>query len=254
MNADILGYLAYVLIGLFYPLQLFFMFRGKNVNLGSWPLISLTAGLVVLQASFLFVPFIPAYVVWGNLVNTAFALINLFYVLKSRAPATTRRSSTLEKYAEKMLSLALPVSAFRRKKTTEPVSDTINFASPFCVERDDSLRPNDFAPCETCGCTLLLRDAFPVEHIVFDSQSMYAGRRAPRHEDVLPTDIKFYCKRDKKPYERVVVTPSLGEYNAQFDFYVPNRRPEYSDDNACAYIGDRIDGWRQVTEDGEQFD
>lgn len=253
MNADILGYLAYVLIGLFYPLQLFFMFRGKNVNLGSWPLISLTAGLVTLQASFLFVPFIPAYVVWGNLVNTGFALINLFYVLKSRAPATTRRSSTLERYAEKMLSLSIPMSKFvpRLKNRTTPFTEQVNFCS---VERDDSLREGHFAPCETCGCTLLLRDAFPVEHIVFDAQSMYAGRRAPRHEDVLPTEVKFYCKRDKLPYERVVVTPSLGEHSAQFDYYVARRRPQYSDDNACAYIGDRVDGWWQVTEDGEQFD
>lgn len=126
------------------------------------------------------------------------------------------------------------------------------------VEPDDRLRASDFQPCETCGCSLLARDAFPVEIVVHNAERLAVGHRLPRHEDVLPSDYKFYCKRDKLPYERVVITPAVdlghATTGAGRDYYVANRVPQYSDDNACGFLGYRVEGWRQVTVDGEQFD
>jgi len=75
------------------------MVRGKNLNLGAWPLASLTLGLALLQLSFFFVPGgVPAYLFFGNGASFIFTAINLVHVLrpfgrKSGLPARTTQNT-----------------------------------------------------------------------------------------------------------------------------------------------------------------
>lgn len=83
MLVSALGYLSYFLIVVFSPLQLVIMLHGRSVNLGVWPLVSLTLGLFLLQASFFWVS-VPTYVIVGNLTSACFTAINLAYVSLKR--------------------------------------------------------------------------------------------------------------------------------------------------------------------------
>ncbi len=130
----------------------------------------------------------------------------------------------------------------------------------FGVEPDDRLRPSDFIPCEVCGCTLLFRDAFPVEHVASDFHHFLVGHPAPRHEDVLPFDIKFYCKLHRLPYERVVYVYQHGgantvgtEFTATVYTEFFKRTPNWVAFREALGAGVGPE-WRQVTEQGEQYD
>lgn len=82
---DLLGYLAYFLIVGFSAFQLVFMLRGRTVNLGAWPLVSLVVGLTLLQWSFVWAT-VPLYVVVGNCLSLLFTAANLAKVLSEPAP------------------------------------------------------------------------------------------------------------------------------------------------------------------------
>ncbi len=84
---ELLGYLSYVFITVFNPLQLFFMLRRKTVNLGALPLISLTIGLALLSLSFYLTGGIPLYAVIGNALSFIFALVNTVVIMRSNAKA-----------------------------------------------------------------------------------------------------------------------------------------------------------------------
>jgi len=84
---ELLGYLSYVFITVFNPLQLFFMLRRKTVNLGALPLISLTIGLALLSLSFYLTGGIPLYAVIGNALSFVFALVNTVVIMRSNAKA-----------------------------------------------------------------------------------------------------------------------------------------------------------------------
>jgi len=68
----LLGYLGYAFVVCFYPLQLFEAIKGKNLNLGLLPLISLVLGLALLQVSFVLAGVIP-YIV-GNGLGLVFSM------------------------------------------------------------------------------------------------------------------------------------------------------------------------------------
>ena len=145
----------------------------------------------------------------------------------------------------------------------------------FAVERDDSLRPGDFVSCEVCGCSLLFRDAFPVEHAAPDFHRFLSGHPAPRHEDVLPFIIKFYCKLHRLPYDRVSYVYQRGGCylpvpDGVFHIEAP---PDFTATVYCEFFkrtmsdGEYINmkrahgaaftptgPWWQVTEEGEQYD
>jgi hypothetical protein len=75
----VLGYIAYVLICAFGPIQLFNMIHGRNIELGNLPLFTLIAGLALLQLSIMR-DAAPTYVLVGNGAVLIFNLINLAWV------------------------------------------------------------------------------------------------------------------------------------------------------------------------------
>ena len=182
---SVLGYLAYALICAFSPLQLWGMVRGKNIDLGAWPLVSLTAGLALLAGTFAFVT-VPMYVIVGTTVSMAGCAANLALIL--RLPS---RIAALFRKTVRDGSRTLP--------QTPGAVPNENFCS---VERAPSLNALDFVQCETCGCTLFILHAFAVEHIIHSLTSFIVRHQLPAHEDVLPSDYTFYCKIHKRPYDR----------------------------------------------------
>ena len=67
----LLGYLGYAFVVGFCPLQLFEAIKGRTLNLGLLPLISLVLGLALLQVSFVLAGVIP-YIV-GNGLGLVFS-------------------------------------------------------------------------------------------------------------------------------------------------------------------------------------
>ena len=80
---DVFGYVAYFFIVLFSPMQLFLMAKGKNIDLGVWPLASLILGLVLLQGTFFYVT-VPLYVFVGTATSLTFTAAIAACVVHSR--------------------------------------------------------------------------------------------------------------------------------------------------------------------------
>lgn len=241
MNPDILGYIAYVLIVAFSWLQLFFSFRGRTINLGAWPLVSLTAGLAALQVALFLGPATPLYLLVGNGLSFLGTAVNLLRVTIFKPRPTTRVGGTLEKYAEKMLKLALPLSAFRRKP--EPIAfESVNF----CKEEPDYLTRRDFEPCKGCGALVFSYPDNAVEVAVYDIALAVAreGRNLPPYDNLVHVvRHDFFCKLHRPAYDRKVYTPQIsGETVVEYFRLV--------------HGGDGMtpNSYRQVTEDGEQYD
>jgi hypothetical protein len=77
--AAAIGYLGYVLINLWGPLQIAHMLRGQHVELGRAPLVSLMLGLVCLQVSFA-LDGLPLYTQVGNGAGLTFSTVMLVIV------------------------------------------------------------------------------------------------------------------------------------------------------------------------------
>lgn len=73
-----LGYVAYFLICAFGFLQLFNMVRGSNRDLGRLPLVSLVAGLALLEYQVIR-DGAPTYIYWGNAASLIATVLNLAY-------------------------------------------------------------------------------------------------------------------------------------------------------------------------------
>lgn len=107
--------------------------------------------------------------------------------------------------------------------------------------------------CKTCGCLLSSERSIPVEVAMYDIGFMIAreGRNLPPYENLVHVlRYDFYCKRDRPSYDRKVYTPQVGgETVIEFFCRVENwaeRREQFG-----ALVGPE---WRQVTEEGEQYD
>lgn len=106
MSVTVLGYIAYFLICAFSWLQLYFSFRGRTINLGITPLVSLAAGLAVLQAALFMGVGTPLYLLVGNglsLVGTVLNLVRVKFFSARVVPPGVGAATTLEKYAERTL-------------------------------------------------------------------------------------------------------------------------------------------------------
>jgi len=79
MLTAIIGYLGYVLINLWGPLQIVHMLRGKHIELGRLPLITLVLGMACLQVSFA-VDGLPLYTQAGNGMGLTFCTAMLALV------------------------------------------------------------------------------------------------------------------------------------------------------------------------------
>lgn len=77
------GFVAYLLIVLFYPGQLFTMVSGRTLELGAAPVATLTAGLALLQYSVMR-DVAPLYIRVGNAVALSFSAVILVLVLGGR--------------------------------------------------------------------------------------------------------------------------------------------------------------------------
>lgn len=74
-----IGYLGYALINLWAPLQIGHMIRGRHVELGRLPIVTLCAGLLCLQVSFT-ADSLPLYTQVGNGLGLLFSAVMLAIV------------------------------------------------------------------------------------------------------------------------------------------------------------------------------
>lgn len=75
-----LGYIAYILICAFGPIQLFSMIRGRDFDLGHFPVATLIAGLSLLQYQ-LMADGAQTYLIVGNGTALGFNLLNIAWIL-----------------------------------------------------------------------------------------------------------------------------------------------------------------------------
>lgn len=74
-----IGYLGYALINLWGPLQIGHMVRGRHVEFGRLPIVTLCAGLLCLQVSFA-ADSLPLYAQAGNGLSLLFSTAMLVIV------------------------------------------------------------------------------------------------------------------------------------------------------------------------------
>lgn len=219
----ILGYVAYAFICFFNPLQLFSMVRRRNINLGAWPLVSLTLGLALLELSFLWVT-APMYVVIGTAVSLTFTAINLMQVLYAQRGTNPRRN------AGKIENFAAAMSLDEGPKQGPPL-----------------LYIDSFADCKTCGCLLLREQTRPVEVRVYDVAFSIARehKNLPELEHLIHlVRVDHYCKRDRPAYDEAVFYPSAvdgGSTSVEFFRWV-----------AVPWLNGTVRV--QVNEDGSNYD
>lgn len=261
----ILGYVAYAFICLFNPIQLLFMVRRKNVNLGAWPLASLVLGLALLSVSFWYVA-VPTYVIVGTAVSLLGCAANLLLVLRQPKP-NPRVGSTLERYAERTLRAnTFDISTFfkfitRRKGTPLPMGNKVDFAamSPLReVEPPTWVEKRALEDCKTCGCLLSSERSTPVEVCVFDIGFVIAreGKSLPEYKNLVhPVRYDFYCLRDRPAYDRVVYVPQLGGETVLEYFKRTMSDVEFANmKDAHGAVFTPTEPFRQVTEAGDQYD
>lgn len=74
-----IGYLGYALINLWGPLQVWHMLKGKHIELGRAPLVTLVLGMACLQVSFA-LDSLPLYTQVGNGLGLTFCTVMLAIV------------------------------------------------------------------------------------------------------------------------------------------------------------------------------
>lgn len=253
----VLGYVSYFFICLFSPVQFVAMLRGKNINFGVWPLVSLSIGLALLSLSFFFVT-VPMYVLVGQYISLTFTLLLLARVIFFSPPVVQQhKSNMLEKYAEKTLrDNIFDGSAFFNfmkkrtgtlPKTPEEQSDTAQVEPFNFKEPEPWLRRQDFAPCTECGSLVFAVEENTVEIAAYDF-SFALGRAfqsLPPYDNLVQiVRLDYFCKADHPPYDRVVYTPQV-EGETVVEYY-------HWDKSTVALNMPPV--LRQVTEEGEQFD
>lgn len=215
----ILGYVAYAFICLFNPLQLFSMVRRRNINLGAWPLVSLTLGLALLELSFIWVA-APTYVVIGTALSLAFTAVNLIQVLhQQRGTFLTENIPLLAR----MLADTAPYNP-----TVEKVNNfsAMSFDEGSMMAGPPPLVEQDFSACKVCDCLIWSRHTRPIEVKVYDAAFAIARehQNLPVLENLIHTvRVDYYCKRDRPAYDEVVIYPSVvdgGTTTVEFFKYV----------------------------------
>jgi len=235
----VFGFVAYFFIVLFSPIQLWGMWRGKNIDLGVRPLASLILGLVLLQGTFFYVT-VPLYVFVGTATSLTFTAAIAACVVYSRwaqrlnnPPSAAEWTYTLPKPEAEM-----PMSA---QDTCGPMP-----SGPAPVSKQD------FDSCRTCGC-LVWAYSNPVETRVQDVALFHAlGASQRAHQAMLeavrPVRVDSYCTAHRLPYDEVVIYPGLEvddithvEYFTRVDVPASMRAAEHVNRH-------------QVNEDGTNYD
>ena len=117
------------------------------------------------------------------------------------------------------------------------------------VEPSPYVEKQTLEECKTCGCLLSSERSTPVAVAVYDIAFQIAreGQNMPPYENLVH-DIRydFFCKRDRPPYDRVVYVPQVNGETVREFFQFTEKYPHRNDGQRPLY--------RQVTEEGEQYD
>jgi len=247
------------------------VFLAGRKNIWAWPLGLAGAALwvmfaldigdtgVLLMNGFFCFLYVYNFITWkGFTMPTLFGQAARVKREKSRIRRRLRESEEARQASQELFNEGF-FAKFAPATTPTNTSECDMSSSRLQVERDDSLHPGDFIPCEVCGCSLLFRDAFTVEHVAPDFHRFLTGHVAPSHWDVLPFDIKFYCKKDALPYHRIRYVYQRGGENTQGDSYTATVYVEFykrvvSIHNQGYDDARELISWEQVTENGEQYD